>query len=306
MGVSDVPPVHLVRDYPPGTASAKAARGEWVRVRRGAYTDAAPDLGDHATADRHAFARTVAAYRVLAGVVLSHTSAAQVWGLPLLRAPDRVHVFAPWAGSRGAARDVVRHMGRLDAGDVTEVAGFRATSAERTVVDCVLSLDPAGGLVVADGALARGVDLGGLLDRLARLGPVRGVRRARAVLAVADAGAESPGESVARLALLRLGLPAPVTQVHVETDDGDRWADMGWPQWRVIVEYDGRAKYATGGAALDVVLAEKRRQEAITEAGWTVLRLVGDDLRHPDRLRRRLARHLPPAAFATCPPDLHA
>jgi len=38
-----------------------------------------------------------------------------------------------------------------------------------------------------------------------------------------------------RLLLVRDGLPRPVTQIRV----GRRRVDMGWPEWKVGVEYDG-------------------------------------------------------------------
>src|SRR5665647_3975642 len=53
--------------------------------------------------------------------------------------------------------------------------------------------------------------------------------------------AESPGESSARSVLLRAGLPVPQTQVRVDTPLGTFWSDLGWPEWRLLAEYDGRA-----------------------------------------------------------------
>ena len=123
------------------------------------------------------------------------------------------------------------------------------------------------------------------------------MRVTRALLAVADDGAESPGETLARLAILRLGVVPPVTQVPVETGLGTFWADLGWPECRVVGEYDGVAKYTARGDAADAVLREKRRQEAIEEAGTAVLRVVAEDCRRPDPLLRRLRRVLPATAF---------
>lgn len=303
----ELPTVHLARDVPRALAARRLADGAWARVRRGAYVDAGvtEGLDRFAASRRTALARVAAVGLTFGDVVLSHSSAALLWGLPLLTAHDRVHVVGRWSGNARTSPDVVRHLLRLDADDVVVRAGLRTTSLVRTVVDCATTLEAAGGLVVADAALAVGADVAACRHRLERLGPVRGVRTARAVLSVADDGAESPGESLARLAVLRLGLPAPQTQVRVATDDGDYWGDLGWPAWQVMAEYDGRAKYTARGTAADAVLAEKRRQEAMEEAGWCVLRLTSADLRAPERLRRRLARVLPPEAFGRCDRDLY-
>lgn len=296
----------MARDVPSAMVTGRLADGAWVRVRRGAYVEAEAGGDRFAAARRMALARAVAVARTCEGVVLSHSSAALMWGLPLLRIPDHVDVVCGWSGNARTARDIVRHVIDLDEADVAVRRGMLTTALTRTVVDCTRTLGAAGALVVADAALAAGADRDACLERLGLLGPARGVRTARAVLAVADDGAESPGESLARLAFLRLGLPRPLTQLRVTTDDGDFWGDLGWPQWRLIAEYDGRAKYTVRGAAADAVLAEKRRQEALEEAGWRVLRLTRDDLRAPDRLRRRLARVVPPEAFGRGDRDLRA
>ena len=115
------------------------------------------------------------------------------------------------------------------------------------------------------------------------------------VVEVADGGAESPGESAVRFVLLRYGLPAPQTQVPVRTRLGAFRADMGWEAWRLLVEFDGLVKYRelAGGDPARVLYAEKRRQEAMEEEGWRVLRVTTPDLRDGagivERVRRAVA-----------------
>jgi hypothetical protein len=61
------------------------------------------------------------------------------------------------------------------------------------------------------------------------------------VLELVDGGAESPQESRLRLMLVRGGLPMPQTQIVFSDDLGNARirVDMGWPEWKVGVEYDG-------------------------------------------------------------------
>src|SRR5660397_192976 len=84
----------------------------------------------------------------------------------------------------------------------------------------------------------------------------------------------------------------PETQIEIRTDLGVFWADMGWREWRLLAEYDGRAKYEANGSASEAVVQEKRRQEAIEACGWRVLRITKEDLRAPALLLRRIARLL--------------
>lgn len=86
----------------------------------------------------------------------------------------------------------------------------------------------------------------------------------------------------------------PGIQVRVRTRIGVFRVDLGWPAERLALEFDGFVKYAGGGAgsATEVVVAEKRRQDAIEEEGWRVLRITWTDLRSPAALAHRVARVL--------------
>jgi hypothetical protein len=56
-----------------------------------------------------------------------------------------------------------------------------------------------------------------------------------------DDGAESPQETVARLALIDAGLPAPTTQVKIFGRYGEFLArvDMAYQEVKVAIEYEG-------------------------------------------------------------------
>jgi very-short-patch-repair endonuclease len=294
----ELPALHHAGEHPPRIVAAHVRAGRWTRVRRGIYVDTVPTADPYVAAHHTALARIAAVRAQLyAGQVLSHTSAALLWGLPLLGGSSTVHVIQVTNPRAALPDDVVRHVGALPPDDVTLRAGQQVTTLERTAIDCAMGLGPADGLVVLDAALHRGADPALLAELLARRAGSRGVRVARAVLSAADGGAESPGESLARLAVLRLGVVRPVTQVAVVTHLGRFWADFGWPQWRVVGEYDGVSKYTARGDAVGAVLREKRRQEAMEEAGTTVLRVVAADRRAPALLLERLRRVLPAAAF---------
>lgn len=272
-----------------------------IPVRRGACVEAHLLAEDPYLRDRQLALARVAAVVIQSGesTVLSHESAALVWGLPLLRLPDVVHVRKQVRRSGGAARDVFRHVSAAPA-EVRSHRGFLVTSLAQTVADCARTLGGPGGLVVADAGLAAGVDREEIAAHLARVRGARGVRTARAVLRFADDGAESPGESLARGALIAVGLPAPQTQVMVRTRLGVFWADLGWPDLRVLVEYDGLGKYVSDGPA--VLLAERRRQEAIEDAGWRVVRLTSRDVSEPEGLIARVRRAAPEGAIGRLAP----
>lgn len=136
------------------------------------------------------------------GPVLTHTSAALLWGLPVWRMPGKVHVLVRGSRSGRAAPDVVGHVMVVEPEHVVTCHGLRVTSLERTILDVARSASAVDALVVADAALRAGADPQVVHGLVARAAGHRGIARAREVLGYADAGAESPWESFARLHVL--------------------------------------------------------------------------------------------------------
>jgi very-short-patch-repair endonuclease len=270
-----------------------------VRVLRGFYATPPPAGAAPWEVDRYLLlARAAALHRSLTGEHwFSGQTAALLWGCAVVRVPRVVDVVTrvnPHVRT-GAMPGVRRHWTARPerAADASRLLALPASSLARTVVECASSLPPREGLVVADSALRSGTDPVELSAALEASAGDRGVRRARAVVAWADDRSESAGESLVRYELLRAGAPPPELQVPVRTRHGWRWIDLGWPAERVGLEFDGRAKY--GATANDVaagVVAEKRRQEALEDAGWRILRLGWDDLGRPDDLVARVQRAL--------------
>lgn len=285
-----LPAIHLSRDHDRSVVAARRRDGSWVRVRPGASIDATALEGPEPGAVLVLARIAALADQLTPAAVISHASAAHLHGLPTRYTPTHTDVILPGRPRRLAHADVAAHHHRVEPGHVTTVEGVRVTTLERTVVDCAMSESGPGGLIVADAALHRDANLQICKQILSGMVGRRGVVRARAVLALADGGAESAGESLARAAVLAAGLPVPQTQVAVRTHLGTSWADLGWPEHRVLVEYDGRLKYAE--APLAVVLAEKRREDALLDAGWRLVRVTAEDLRDPDALARRVLRLL--------------
>ena len=111
----------------------------------------------------------------------------------------------------------------------------------------------------------------------------------------ADPRSGSPGESLSRVAIHRLRLPAPELQVRVEDVRGLAGvADFYWPDIRLVGEFDGVGKYLreglTGGREPgEIVMAEKRREDRIRATGRGVARWGWDAARNPAKLRRILS-----------------
>lgn len=145
------------------------------------------------------------------------------------------------------------------------------------------TLDAASGLMATDAALRAGrLTPGDLRESMTLLHGSRGSRAARMVANLADGRRESPGESELALALHQLGRRLE-PQVEVVGASGARYrADFVIAGTKVILEYDGQAKY-TGAEALR---AEKRREDDLRLMGWAFIRVTAPMLRDVAGLER--------------------
>lgn len=274
------------------------AKGELVRPRQGLYVDGLWWSKANPESRHREVAR--AAVRLFAQpVVMSHWTAALLHGLPVWNVDlRRVHVTHLAPASGRLQGDIVHHRSRRELTGNEEVDNVPVTGVARTVIDCAKLGGVERGMVVADGALAKGlvtprclVEQAVAQDHDPHSLPVR------LVVGGATALAQSAGETRSRLLFSRAGLPTPQLQYKVYDAFGKLLGivDFAWPEHGVIVEFDGKVKYVNfvpeGKTALDVLMEEKQREDRIREAtGWTVIRLTWDDLNHPDRTAARIRR----------------
>ncbi len=266
-----------------------------VRVRRGAYAAVSSTAHDLTSRHRQLIEATVRQSHD--GAVVSHVSAAVMHRLPLWSTDlERVHLTRDRRGGGRQRRYVVVHGHPLEAHDVVLVDDLQTTSLARTVVDlsCCLPADRA--IALGDAALRSGLERCDLDEQLARAGRRTGIGRARRVIGLLDPRSESPGESRSRLLFIDHRVPAPELQFTVLDRDARLIgrSDFGWPELRTLGEFDGRIKYGRslhpGRDIEDVLFAEKRREDAMRELGWQMVRWTWSDLAEPENLTRRLQR----------------
>ena len=245
-------------------------RDDGRRVTRGAYVSQARTLTVHA-------ACTAAIAVLPEGAVVSHLTAAALLGAPV------AHRWPLWfsvpPGTYRPRRDRLRIQVRtLGASDVVEHRGLPVTSGAQTWLDLAAALAPRELVAVGDALWrAEHVDAARLAERLTRADGVRGVVRARQWAPLLTPKAASRPESLLRVALLEGDVPDPEPQVPIH----DRWgrevvhADLGYREWRVALEYEGRQH-----AERDQFRTDLERYTLTAADGWLLLRF-GD--RHLDR-----------------------
>jgi hypothetical protein len=233
-------------------------------------------------------------------MVVSHASAAACWGVPSLAPwPTRVHVVDPDRTTTQTTANVVRHPGPLRVEEAHSLPPFTVTSPARTAADLALTSPFREAVVALDALMRRRLTSGeGIGRALDARGSARGMPSARRALAFASPEAESPGESLTRVVLHELGAPPPVLQKRFAWGDGDLFTDVvdfWWPRFGIVLEYDGRVKYAQarwlqGRTPQQVIIDEKIREDRIRNRPEVrgFARTIWDELLHPPRLAANL------------------
>ena len=182
--------------------------------------------------------------------------------------------------------------------EVMSLRGLSVATPARTGFDLARHL--VGATAVAhldDLARATRITRRDLITLVERYPRARGNKRARLLIDMMDAGAESPKESWLRLVLVSAGLPPPTTQIQVTDGEFVAYLDMGWETPMVAVEYDGdhhrldRNQY----------VKDIRRAEILERLGWHVIRVIKED--RPHAIVERVARALTQRGCTPLPRD---
>lgn len=252
------------------------------RVLHGVYVDAATRI-DHGVRCR------AAALLLPPSIALSGLSAAWWYGIRFAGKDNRVVAASPRIVHVDGPRGVVIHQTPLALQDVAIVSGLTITSPARAAWDVATLEDCSTAVATIDAMLHSGVlQTSALTTRIALSGGLWRVSRARHVLSLVDGRSESRPESRLRVTFIDAGLPPAVPQYEVRKD-GTFVArvDLAWPAARVAVEYDG----AHHADPLQM-RRDRRRLNALVDAGWLVIHATAGDLHAPHTLIKQVTAAL--------------
>lgn len=207
------------------------------------------------------------------GTVISHHTAARLMNVPV-PSDQRIHVAVPGDLHRSRRVAIAAHRLSSDR-EVVELDGLPCTSLAETLTDLATVLRVPDLVAAVDGALARRLGAVEDLRRYAADRHRRGCRMLRRAVELADTDSGSAMESTTRVLVRLAGYPPPACQHVVHGVSGRGYfLDMGFEQWRVGVEYDGR-QHAENSKQY---AWDQRRREDITLTGWRLVTAVSDDI----------------------------
>jgi very-short-patch-repair endonuclease len=281
------------------TAHKRVDAGRLHRVQQGVYAVGHPVL----TREGRFMAAVLACGP---GAVLSHRSAAELWGMREDRS-GTIDVIAPNRRGRSPAGIAAHRNGSLDAADICSVNGIPCTTVPRTLLD-LAGVVPIWELrkALAEAEVLRILDRNAMRLLVKRSRGRRGVARLRALLDEIDPKVKWTRSEMERKFLRvcsRAGLPRP--EVNVSLDLGDRrlQPDFLWRKARLIVEADSRRYHGTDSAFLE----DRRRDQRLQLAGWRVCRCTWAQIENEPRvlaetIRGLLAATVPTADGPKCRP----
>jgi very-short-patch-repair endonuclease len=241
----------------PHAISGRVERGWLRRLHYGVYVVGA--LESELTAPTAA----LAAYG--RNAVISHRTAATIWGLLKPRPADPIHITLLNANRR--SRPGVK-IHRRTTTQIRKRHGLRITSPAQTLADLEHDVERA-----YNEALVLGLTTHQEVCAFAKL---------RALVEDSPGMTRSRMERRLRQLIERAGLPAPQSNVHLHGYE----VDMYWPAQRLVVEFDGWSTHSSRSA----FESDRLKDAALQLAGERVLRVTGRQLeRRTEALVARLA-----------------
>ena len=209
------------------------------------------------------------------GAVLSHDSAAALWGL---RSPASTAIDVSIASRNGRERrrGIVVHHVLLDRSEVAEHAGIPVTTPARTLLDLAAILPPRGIARAVEAAeRARIFDLAALDELFARYPRRWGTKALGTAIALHRPDLELTRSELERRFIelcSERGIEPPLVNAPI----GAYVADFLWPRQRLIVEADGAETHLTRAS----FERDRIRDAELTAAGFRVVRFshrrIGD------------------------------
>lgn len=242
--------------------AARVARGFLRQVHRGVYSVGDPTLIPFA-------AESAAVLALGPGAVLSHRSAAAVWGIAPAHEGGPVDVTLVDRTGRPRPGVRIHRVNEFDPADTRLHARLPVTAPARTLIDFAAGASRAElERAIAEARVLRLVSDRSLTVAIRRAGSRRGAGAVRDLVR-AQAGLGLTRSDAERLFLALIDeaeLPRPAANVRLEGYE----VDFVWRAQKLVVEVDGRAFHAHPEA----FERDRRRDQVLAAAGFVVIRVT--------------------------------
>jgi hypothetical protein len=247
------------------------------RVQDGVWTVLGPHVF-HVTGRAPGQRPRILAAALVTGGVVSHWSAATLHGIEAPMPDEQARTGLHVTTSRPLhvnVEGVVEHRLRVGKADVVQLGGVSVTSRTRTLIDLMASLGDRDAAQLLFWAVQQGWMDRPTLEQWASIRPGwHGTPRLHRLSARLDTGAHAVSERELHALLDAAGI-AYEANVTIRCSDGTAAiVDVLLEATRTIIEIDGRRYHSSP----EVFQRDRRRQNALVNDGYTVLRFTWFDL----------------------------
>ncbi|HEY3894019.1 MAG TPA: DUF559 domain-containing protein [Pseudonocardiaceae bacterium] len=252
--------------WTPRQVQHRVRTGEWCRLHPGVL------LTSRYEPDQRVSTRAAVAWAG-PGAVASGLTAAWWWQLREW-APGAAEVTVPRGRARRCPPGVILRRRDLDPVDLVVLRGLPVTALPLTVLDAAAALGRDSGPPLVDRVLQRRVSFAELHAAYCRSIGRHGSPWLGRILRCAADGACSQAERVLHGLMRRARIGGWVANFRIVLAGVEHWVDVAFVERRLALEIDGWAWHS------DVTRFshDRRRQNALVLAGWTVLRFTWHDL----------------------------
>ena len=231
------------------------------------------------------------------GACVSHVTALQWHGVTLGSKSPRHYSTVSSTQTRLAGVVLHRRGGTLSP---RLVRGIPVLGPDRTLVDCGTLLSQANLVRAGDMLVRLGLTTPDVLKMYAAERHLDGVVRTRRSTRLVRSKVDSVRETDVRLLLILSGLPEPGVNLVISAD-GHFLArgDLVYVEFKVVVEYDGWQHERDARQRRKDI----HRRERLEAAGWRVIIITADDMRHPASVAGRVWDALTLAGYEGPPPS---
>ena len=249
--------------------------GHLVALAKGVYGDGR-SVGELSEWDRFRLASRAFLASSPPGCIAADWSAIALLGLPTPPTAPPVpsvlrRISKPGSGSNRTPHGRTRYIPVPDRW-TWRIDGLHVVHPAVAAVDLARTVGAPWSLILIDAAGARSGGDAAVRAAYASMERWWAIGRARWAVDNVDSDSDSPLESAGRSALLRAGLPTPVSNVWLGTHRPMVRVDHYWPEQRVAGEADGIGKYGERSEPLKVLRAEKDREILLARWGVRVFR----------------------------------
>ncbi|MFT4186226.1 MAG: hypothetical protein QM613_03230 [Micrococcaceae bacterium] len=265
--------------------------GKMTKLHAGRYI--AKDVYAQLNVYEKYLVKLLAVVTTLKDPIISHISAAYILNLSVPYYQNTMHFRV--THKKNSRNNLVKFHHYLQKCNTVTTSTIVHTDVIDTVLDCARECSYEIALCVADSACRKyKITKTQLQERFGSFKTCNATSRIQKIISNCTPKAESPGETLCRIALAKIGLTTLKMQYCVNVSGSKYRTDFYFPAANLIIEFDGNEKYyGKYGDAKKQIDHERDRDAKVIANGYNIVHLDWKTIHNPLDLLSKLVSYVP-------------